>query len=74
MQELEGRTEAEPWKNIAVYWFAQITFSYSPEQPLQGTHCGLNPPSSIINQEHAPTDLPIGQFNGSISQLKFPLS
>lgn len=42
---------------------AQPIFLYSPELPAKSgiAHSGLGPPTSVTNQENAPTGLPIGQ-------------
>jgi hypothetical protein len=67
-QELKQR----PWRSAA-YWIAHLAVLYKPGPPTQGgtAHSSLGPPTSIINQEDAPTDLSTGQFDGTFSQLKF---
>lgn len=55
---------------------AQLTFLYKPELPaLDGAfHSELGPPTSIISQENAPTDMPTGQSKGGNSTAEAPPS
>lgn len=49
---------------------------YMPQDslPRRGlTHKGLGPATSVINQEHVPTNLPIGDLMETCSQLRTPL-
>lgn len=63
-QELKARTRRQalkqrPWRNVA-YWFACLAlpslYFCNPGPP---SHSRLDLPIAVINQENAPTDLPI---------------
>lgn len=70
-QELKQR----PWRSAA-YWIAHLAVLYKPGPPTQGgtAHSSLGPPTSIMNQETVPTDLPPGLPNGGTVSVKVPSS
>lgn len=81
MEELKVGTKAYAMDECHVpYWLIPVTCSFlyyttEDHQPRSGTtHNGLAPPTSITNKENALTNLPIGQFYGSIFSVVIPFS
>ena len=70
-QELKQR----PWKDAAYClalhcWLSYLLYTALDHLPRGGTaHSGLHPPTPIINQEKALTDLPISQSDGGIFSI-----
>jgi hypothetical protein len=79
-RNLEAGTEAETWRSAA-YWIIpsgllNLLF-YTLQEHLPravASYIGLDPQTSIINQENAPTILQLGQTYIGISSIKFPFS
>lgn len=84
MQELKAGTWRRERKQSrwgsTVYWLAPGDWlsllvprrTACPEDDT--THSGLSPPSSIMNQENAPTDLPKGLADGGNCSAEIPSS
>lgn len=69
-RNLEAEIDQKPWRNATHYLAPCGLLNLSTTQhhlPKDcNIYCGLGLPTSIINQENAPTFLPIGQFDVSI--------
>lgn len=72
----EHKQEQEPWRNAACWLVLHgflSCFLVPGKMPRGGTtHSELGPPTSIINDKHASTDLLSGQSDGDISSVKVP--
>lgn len=62
---------------VCSHIYVLIIFFYSLDSPCLGGGGGaaygeLGPPPSIINQDHALTDMPTGQSDGGYSSISAP--
>jgi hypothetical protein len=80
-QELEAETRRQELRQElywdTAYWLAHPILlnllSYTAQDLFKGWHHLQGPPTSIINQENAPTDLSMSNLMDAFSQLIFPL-
>lgn len=66
-RNLEIATEAETMEECFSRLECMLSYTLQDSLPRDGTtHSGLNPSTSIINQENVPEDLPTGQTDEEI--------
>ena len=77
----QGRNSRQrPWKNTSYWLVSHGSFSllfYKTQNHLSvgaTVHSEMGPPTSIINWEYAPTDLPTGRCDGGIFSTDVPSS
>ena len=69
-----------PWRSaayrLAVCGLLSLLSHTTQDHPSRGgtTHRRLGPPTSVINQEKAPTGMPTGQVDRGISSVEVPSS
>jgi hypothetical protein len=74
-QELKAGTEAEAMEECCVQGsLTLLAFLDNPGPPAQGgiTHSGLDPPTSILNQENVPRTCPQAELMEAIPCLRSP--